>query len=590
MTGYQTQASSEPFLDAIGRTAVFAFQPIVNINTGACFGVEALLRNVDSLGFSSIPDLFDYAWNAGILHRLDMVLRQTAIAQFAQAPACRGKHLFFNIDGRIFESRDYHPHQTIKILNRYGLRPETLVLELPEKYDNASARNLSDTLDVCRQHNYKIAIDDFGRGFSELKMLYDHQPDFIKIDRFFISGLADDSKKRLFVSSIVNLAHVLGTMVVAEGVETEGEFLAAKEIGCDLVQGFYVAKPTVDHDTLLPAYKIVFDTNTRDRRRRESDEFLIRDHMEPLAVLRIEDDMDSVFESFRLHKDQSVFPVVSQDGTPLGLVREGDLKDFIYLQYGRDLLQNKAFRRSLRDFLRRCPLADINADAEKILESYAINAESDGVIVVEDFRYAGFLTTDALLRIINEKNVNIARDQNPLSNLPGNNSINARLARIIEGRDTSATAIYFDFNNFKPFNDTYGFRQGDRAITLFADLMRKETAGTNAFLGHVGGDDFVMLLTGIDPADARALAERIARRFAEGVESLYPPDIREAGFFEARDRQGRPARYGLLTTSFAVLHIPASSRILGADAVLSAITNAKQAAKRAENGFSEAWI
>jgi EAL domain-containing protein (putative c-di-GMP-specific phosphodiesterase class I) len=127
MTGYQTQASTPNHSwTRSRRTAVFAFQPIVNINTGACFGVEALLRKVDRLGFSSIPDLFDYAWNAGILHRLDMVLRQTAIAQFAQAPACRGKHLFFNIDGRIFESRDYHPHQTIKILNRYGLAARDL--------------------------------------------------------------------------------------------------------------------------------------------------------------------------------------------------------------------------------------------------------------------------------------------------------------------------------------------------------------------------------------------------------------------------------------------------------------------------------
>lgn len=590
MADTQFQAQSDPFLDAISRTAIFAFQPIVNINTGACFAVEALLRNVDRLGFTSIPDLFDYAWNAGILHRLDMVLRQIAIAQFARTPACQGKNLFFNIDGRIFESRDYHPHQTIKILSRYGLRPETLVLELPEKYDNASARNLSDTLDICRQHNYQIAIDDFGRGFSELKMLYEHQPDYIKIDRFFISGLADDSKKRLFVSSIVNLAHVVGTTVVAEGVETESEFLACKEIGCDLVQGFFVAKPTTDHDTIQPAYRAVFDTNSRDRRRRASDEFLVRDHIKPLAALRIDDDMDSVFETFRRNKDQSLFPVVSRDGTPQGLVRETDLKDFIYQQYGRDLVQNTAFRRSLNDSLRRCPVADINADAEKILEAYAVTPESDGVIVTEGFGYAGFLTTDALLRLINEKSINATRDQNPLSNLPGNNSLMKHIAHAVEDRSVPISAVYFDFNDLKPFNDTYGFRQGDRAITLFADILRKVTAGSGAFLAHLGGDDFVMILEGDDTENAKDLSAVVADRFARAVESLYPPEAREMGTIEAKNRQGNRADFALLTTCVAITHIEARGNSPRADSVLASIMQNKDKAKRSPDGFIEERI
>ena len=68
-----------------------------------------------------------------------------------------------------------------------------------------------------------------------MKMLYQHRPDIVKIDRFFIHGMTDDSKKCLFVSTIIDLAHVLGATVIAEGVETEGEFLSCKEIRCDFV-------------------------------------------------------------------------------------------------------------------------------------------------------------------------------------------------------------------------------------------------------------------------------------------------------------------------------------------------------------------
>ena len=108
-------------------------------------------------------------------------------------------------------------------------------MELSESNDFLAVRHLEDSLQLCTEYGFKLAIDDFGRGFSEVQMLFGYQPDFIKIDRFFISGLADDSKKRLFVSSIVNLAHVLGVIVLAEGVETEREFLACKSIGCDIL-------------------------------------------------------------------------------------------------------------------------------------------------------------------------------------------------------------------------------------------------------------------------------------------------------------------------------------------------------------------
>lgn len=586
MTRFTGNSRSDAFLDAISRAATFAFQPIVNIHTGHCYGFEALLRNVDKLGFNSIADFFDYAWNAGILHRVDMALRRIAISQFARSEACQGAKLFYNIDGRTFESQDYHPHQTGKILAHFKMPPENLVLELSEKYDNASARHLGDTLAFCREQKYQLAIDDFGRGFSEMQMLYEHQPDFIKIDRFFISGLADDSKKRVFVSSIVNLAHVLGITVLAEGVETEREFLTCKEIGCDLVQGFFVAPPTVDHETLRTDYQIVAETNRRDRRRRSSDEFLIRDFIETPATLLIGAGMDAVFEAFRVNKEQTLFPVLSADGTPLGLVREQDMKDFIYMQYGRDLLQNKAYGRSLKDFLRPCPSADINSEAERILEIYAIGDRTDGIAITSNFQYVGFLTADALLRLLNEKNLNVARDQNPLTKLPGNNSLGAYVSAALADGQGNRAFVYLDFNDFKPFNDTYGFRQGDRAITLFANLMREVSTGTEAYLAHIGGDDFFIGFSNTPENRILETVDTLLTRFRDDAASLYSPEHREAGGIEAKDRHGKRRRFELLSCAAAVVFVPEGAGLLDTDTLLDKISKAKHEAKKSPDRVS----
>src|SRR3546814_13634900 len=79
-----------------------------------------------------------------------------------------------------------------------------------------------------------LALDDFCQGYSRLRLLHEHQPDYVKIDRYFISGISAEPKKRLFLSRIVDVMHVLGICMIAEGVETEAEFRTCKDLGFDL--------------------------------------------------------------------------------------------------------------------------------------------------------------------------------------------------------------------------------------------------------------------------------------------------------------------------------------------------------------------
>lgn len=256
MAAPRFKSPTDAFLDAVERAATFAFQPIVNSHTGQCFGFEALLRNVDKLGFNGIQELFDYAWKAGILHSVDITLRRIAISQFTRTPACKGRKLFYNIDGRVFESQDYHPHRTVEILTDFEMPPENLVLEISEGPITASAPIFKKSTAYREALPYQLAISRFGRGFSEMQMVYEYHPDYIKIDRFFIHGVEGDTRKRLFISSIVNLAHVLGVTVIAEGIETKQELTVCRSVGCDLVQGFFLARPTTEHHKLQEAYDV----------------------------------------------------------------------------------------------------------------------------------------------------------------------------------------------------------------------------------------------------------------------------------------------------------------------------------------------
>ena len=101
----------------------FALQPIVNIYSGDCYGYEALLRGVEGAGFASIQQFLDAAAETGVLHQVDLRLREIAIHKFAAIANGRSK-LFFNLDNRLLCSRDYTPGETVRILSRYGLTQE----------------------------------------------------------------------------------------------------------------------------------------------------------------------------------------------------------------------------------------------------------------------------------------------------------------------------------------------------------------------------------------------------------------------------------------------------------------------------------
>ena len=107
-----------------------------------------------------------------------------------------------------------------------------------------------------RKQGFKLAIDDFGVGHGEMKLLCDYPVDYLKIDRHFISGIDKSPRKRHLVKNIVNMAHVLGIRVIAEGIETEAEFITCRESGVDLVQGWFIARPTTFVSELQPSYPL----------------------------------------------------------------------------------------------------------------------------------------------------------------------------------------------------------------------------------------------------------------------------------------------------------------------------------------------
>ena len=558
----------------------YAFQPIIYSQTGKIYAVEALVRGIDNIEeLNSIDDLFDTAFNDDFLYQLDIQLREKAIKKFSEIKINDLK-LFYNLDNRIIYNKNLSSGNTSRILEKYNLNKSNICFELSEKGTVIEQNALSSMLQRYKQSGYSIAIDDFGIGVSGLKLLYFSEANIIKLDRFFISNIDQDSKKKLFCSSIIEMAHIMGMQVIAEGVETVKEFYTCKDIGADFIQGYLVQKPTTEIDEIKPIYNNILTLINEDKRNNPN-ATIDEEFIEPIVALSVNTSLYELFVHFKETTKNNFVPIVDEYDNFLGIIYETDIKKISYSQYGLSLAQNKTFSSSLIKYLKPALCVEVSWGIDKILEMYNLNSKDAlGIFITQGNKYRGFINLNSLLTLSYKRNIEIATNQNPLTKLPGNNQIERFIEKTLKRNQKTVThIIYFDFNDFKPFNDIYGFRQGDRAILIFSELLQKRYP-KDSFIAHIGGDDFFVGLKNYKFEEVFELTNKVQIEFRNSVENLYSKKDKEKGLLIARDRFNIERSFNLLSVSSAIIEINSKSNISNFDNTLNVLKKASKGSSK----------
>ena len=557
----------------------YAFQPIIYAQSGKLYAVEALLRNVQDIpNITTIDDLFDLVFSNDYLYEFDLLLREKAIKKFANINIPNLK-LFYNLDNRIIYNKNYSSGNTQKILTKYNLSKDKIIFELSEKGTSIEQNALSTMLQRYKQSGYSIAIDDFGIGVSGLKLFYFSEANIIKIDRFFISNIDQDSKKKLFCSSIIDMAHIMGMQVIAEGVETQKEFYTCKDIGADFIQGFLVQKPTKNINEILPIYNDISNLILDDKRE-DQNKFIDEQFIDKIEPLPVNSSLYDIILHFKKNTEHNFVPIIDEFRYFLGIIYESDIKKISYSQYGLSLAQNQNFSTTLLKYLKPALSVEMSWGIDKILEMYNLNFQNSlGIFITNSDKYLGFINLNSLLTMSYKRNIEIATNQSPLTKLPGNNQIEKFIANSFRNIQINTThIIYFDFNDFKPFNDIYGFRQGDRAILIFSELLQKRYP-KNSFIAHIGGDDFFVGLTDFTFEDVFELTLDIQNEFKYSAKNLYSNEDKELGYIVSKDRFGTTRNFNLLSVSCAIVEINCKSNILNFDDTLNIMKKESKSSK-----------
>ncbi|WP_341708247.1 bifunctional diguanylate cyclase/phosphodiesterase [Halopseudomonas sp.] len=567
----------QALISILNRGAVSSlFQPIVSMLEERIVGFEALSRGPSDSPLHSPVTLFAAARHHGILTELEMLCRDRAISRFCNQNL-PGK-LFLNVSPESLLEQQHYPGQTLEILQRNGLSPDRVVIELTEQAPIEDLTLLQNALHHYRDMGFSIALDDLGAGYSSLRLWSELQPEYVKIDRHFVDGIHRDPVKREFVTSILQMAKASRACVIAEGIEQQEELAVLEEIGIDWVQGYLLGRP----DSAPRTDDVSLSTSLGQRQTGNSDDAPIHSLLLPIPGVPENTKVQAVLDCFQQQPTLNTLAVVDEHQRPIGAVQRHALSQTMLKPFAQEIYSRKPIRQLMDP---DCLMVDIRQSLQRVsrlLTSRARQRLEDDFIIVDQGIYKGLGRGIDVLRQITELKLQQARHANPLTLLPGNIPIQQCLQRLLE-REVDAQLCYIDLDNFKPFNDLYGYGKGDEILLGLAQLLRELCDQRCDFVGHIGGDDFMLVMRS---SDWRDRLQRLDIRFQQLCRTLYRAEHLQSSSFTAPDRDGRWRSHDLLNLSIGILHLEGSQASQFDPSRLAELASrAKHEAKK-QRGFS----
>ena len=547
------------------------FQPILNTTKGCFTGYEGLIRGPINSILHSPMALFDTARSCGLVAELEYLCRQTVLESFA-ALKLPGK-IFLNVSPDILLQKYSKSGETLKYVDALGLKPSQVIIELTENAKTLDYQLMRDATHYYREMGFEIAIDDLGEGFSGLRLWSEIRPNYVKIDKHFTQNIHQDPVKLQFARSIQEIAEKSGAQVIAEGIETHEQLMAIRDLGITYSQGYHIAKP---HPTpiIAPSSDLV-----QTLMRFESDrENILQNRATVEKLLKQATPVtptcpnETVFKMFDENPELYSIPVV-QYGKPIGLIN----RSVMINDYARPFRRELYGQRSCEIMADKSALiVDKNTSLKQlsdlILESKPHHL-SAGFIVTENGEYAGMASGHDLLRLITKMQIDTARYANPLTLLPGNVPISEHIDSLLQS-GAQFVACYCDLDYFKPYNDVYGYKKGDEVIQKIGQMLT-DACGQYDFVGHIGGDDFIILFQSHN-------WESRCRTLLSSIQTIAPSFYSEAdrkhGGIVTKDRQGDQRFHPFTSLSIGALMVN-SSQYLSHHEVATACVSAKKQAK-----------
>ena len=551
--------SCEQELDAIlaARGLMAWFRPLADLTAGGIFGHLASLH----LRRDHLP--WSFARLAGLAERLGR-LADVVAASFEEMTASFVRNqgqgqLFLPMSGACAGQLGHGVADLLALaLEKADLPPERVIVIQPWAMglDAKSANNARSAVDALRRLGVALAADASSCMHSEQAQWTHMRPDYLMTDDELFADLDPNLVNvRRYLASLRNEAGGSadgGAAVISTGVGSLGALKLVQQAGLRFAVGDFVGRPfAIPTRTLsVAAHRAIAETSAGGGATRPAADYVLEKMLIRIPPVHQDTLTEEVFARFEREPDQRAIAVV-KDGAPIGLISRYDMLDNMARPFRHEIYGRKRCTR----FMDAEPLiVNVRTPLLELSELLA-NAHPrhliSGFIITDGGSYLGMGAVQDLVREITSMQMEAAKYANPLTQLPGNVPINEHIDHLLATREHAAIC-YCDLDNFKPFNDVYGYVKGDDVIRLTARILAGICDAELDFLGHIGGDDFVLVLRS---KDWQSRCERALAVFAEEILAFFSHDDIERGGYLTENRKGKIEFHGLTALSIGAMEI-----------------------------------
>jgi EAL domain-containing protein (putative c-di-GMP-specific phosphodiesterase class I)/GGDEF domain-containing protein len=562
------------------------FQPIVKLDDGSVYAHEALIRGPQGTALHTPDALLRAADEEGLGYEFETACVRSTLRSWGRMQTAG--RLFVNVSAEAlitaYEGRGQQG--LLEWIQDFHVTPRMLVLEITEHERVDNMDRLAEVVQEVRAAGLALALDDFGDGRSSLRLWSQIKPEVVKIDKYFTRNISAHGDKLKTIQALQHIATIFGTALVAEGIETAEDLRVLRDVGIEYGQGYFLGRPDAVPLQWLPALPKQVLQERQVAVFPELGRLSQGGHLRSLSLVRAptvspETHNDTLARIFLDNSNLHAIAVVEGE-RPVGIINRAHFMNEYSKLYYREVWGRKPCVVHANMEPRLIEREHSVDELVGILTSQDQRYLSDGFIATDNGRYVGIGTGDQLVRSVTETRIEAARHANPLTFLPGNIPITQHIERLLK-KQACFVACYADLNHFKPYNDYYGYWRGDEMIRLLARIAMEQCDAQRDFLGHVGGDDFILLF---QSEDWRARCERLVAEFGERARALFDENARQAGGIEAEDRHGVRRFFPCTTLSIGAVVVD-GHQFTRAEDVANLAAMAKHDAKLSPTGLHE---
>ncbi|MFA7269909.1 MAG: diguanylate cyclase [Sterolibacterium sp.] len=513
------------------------FQPVADFSRSEILGYLTRVRLVSASFRCAINLTGNVCIQLGILRQMTRESLKTAVDSFV-AHKTPGLMFYPLPQGAIREVGLSLAGIFGEVLETGKLPPTAVVVAFPSTA-NFEAGEFKTALRVCEQFHdlgLRVASSDFGCFRAESFLWNNIQPNFLILDDHLFESVDRHVANQIELTDQLSRQQILGRQAIATGIKTLGDFNALKKLNIGFAAGDFFGRfnSTPTHTLSAAAHKAMLVRCDAPPSTGSKSGGVLEKLLTKPPFVTPHTKAEEVFLLFEEHPDLRAIAVVEK-GIPRGLIARYEMVDNMSRPFRHELYGRKTCTR----FMDPQPLiVDIKLPLAEISET-VVNADPrhliSGFIITDHDEYVGMGSVQDLVREITMMQMDAAKYSNPLTQLPGNVPINQHIDNLLANHE-SCCICYCDLDHFKPFNDVYGYAKGDEVIQLTGRILSEICDAERDFIGHIGGDDFVLVLRS---ADCEERCRHALARFGQEILGFFSTDDIERGGYVTENRKGQ---------------------------------------------------